>query len=62
MVEDNVPECIGDYGRYGLSCGVCRWAEECIEFQAEAKPQPEVIEMYGGNEDYGSRKNERRGN
>jgi len=47
MGENGAPECIGNYGRYGLSCGVCRWAEECIEFQAEVEPEPEAIEMGG---------------
>jgi len=35
--NEEMPDCIGNFGLYGLDCELCEWAEECIEFQMETE-------------------------
>jgi len=39
--DDEIPECIGNFGKYGLECELCQWAGDCLEFQAKVEKRNE---------------------
>jgi len=49
LVEEEIPDCIGNFGLYGLDCELCEWADECIkELQMNVEIEKEIEKEENG--------------